>query len=132
MDKLEELIHNDLQQYLLSVNEIDERLPECPDVEGKWETIANAYIPDGVREFQNYPLASLGWMMYIGMAVAKMWDDDWQYYAAKEDLYLYLRTNAVMMPWTSMSAGTYSNFRPRTLLRPKNLSASVLRGFITR
>ena len=23
MDKLEELIHNDLQQYLLSVNEID-------------------------------------------------------------------------------------------------------------
>ena len=91
MDKLEELIHNDLQQYLLSVNEIDERLPECPDVEGKWETIANAYILDGVREFQNYPLASLGWMMYIGMAVAKMWDDDWQYYAAKDDLYLYLR-----------------------------------------
>jgi len=23
------------------------------------------------------PLASLGWMMYIGMAVAKMWDEDW-------------------------------------------------------
>ena len=28
MDKLEEQIHSDLQQYLLSVNEIDERLPE--------------------------------------------------------------------------------------------------------
>ena len=69
MDKLEELIHSDLQQYLLSVNEVDERMPECADVEGKWETIANAYIPDGVREFQNYPLASLGWMMYIGMAL---------------------------------------------------------------
>ena len=53
MDKFEEQIHNDLHQYLLSVNEIDERLPECADVEGKWETIANAYIPDGVREFQN-------------------------------------------------------------------------------
>ena len=57
MEKFEEQIHSDLQQYLLSVNEVDERLPECPDVEGKWETIANAYIPDGVREFQNYPLA---------------------------------------------------------------------------
>ena len=91
MDKFEEQIHGDLQQYLLSVNEIDERLPECPDVESKWEAIANAYIPDGVREFQNYPLASLGWMMYIGMALAKMWDDDWQYYAAKDDLYVYLR-----------------------------------------
>ena len=34
MDSLEEQIHGDLQQYLLSVNEIDERLPECPDVEG--------------------------------------------------------------------------------------------------
>ena len=91
MDKFEEQIHGDLQQYLLSVNEIEERLPECPDVEGKWETIANAYVPDGVREFQNYPLASLGWMMYIGMALAKMWDDDWSYYAAKDDLYAYLR-----------------------------------------
>ena len=41
MDKFEEQIHGDLQQYLLSVNELDERIPECPDVEGKWETIAN-------------------------------------------------------------------------------------------
>ena len=91
MDKFENLIHNDLQQYLLSVNEIDERLPECPDVEKQWESIANAYIPDGVREFQNYPIASLGWMMYIGMALAKMWDSDWTYYTAKYDLYVYLR-----------------------------------------
>lgn len=91
MNNFEEQIHNDLKQYLLSVNEIDQRLPECPDIEGKWEAIANAYIPDGVREFQDYPLASLGWMMYIGMAVARMWDSDWQYYATKEDLYAYLR-----------------------------------------
>ena len=40
MDSLEEMIHSDLQQYLLSMNEIDERLPECPDGEGKWEAIA--------------------------------------------------------------------------------------------
>ena len=38
MRKFEEQIHSDLQQYLLSVNEVDERLPECPDVESKWET----------------------------------------------------------------------------------------------
>ena len=91
MEQFEEQIHSDLQQYLLSVKEVDERLQECPDIENKWEAIANAYIPDGVREFQNYPLASLGWIMYVGMALAKMWDDDWQYYAVKEDLYAYLR-----------------------------------------
>ncbi len=42
MDNFEEQIHNDLKQYLLNVNEIDQRLPECPDIEGKWEAIANA------------------------------------------------------------------------------------------
>ena len=44
MDKFEEQIHNDLHQYLLSVNEIDERLPECPDVE-------NPYAP---RQLQRH------------------------------------------------------------------------------
>ena len=91
MEQFEEQIHSDLQQYLLGMKEVDERLQECPDIENKLEEIANAYIPDGVREFQNYPLASLGWIMYVGMALAEMWDDDWQYYAAKEDLYVYLR-----------------------------------------
>ena len=56
------------------MKEVDERQPECPDVEEKWEEIAKAYIPDGIREFQDYPSASLGWMMYIG-----------------DDLYAYLR-----------------------------------------
>ena len=30
----------DLHQFLLSMKEVDERLPECPDVEDKWEEIA--------------------------------------------------------------------------------------------
>ena len=70
MENFEEILRKDLHQFLLSMKEVDERLPECPDVEDKWEEIAKAYIPDGIREFQDYPSASLGWMMYIGMAVA--------------------------------------------------------------
>ena len=69
-EQFEEQLRQDLHQFLLSMKEVDERMPECPDVEDKWETIAKAYIPDGIREFQNFPSASLGWMMYIGMAVA--------------------------------------------------------------
>ena len=72
MEKFEDTLHKDLHQFLLSINEVDERLPECPDVEEKWEEIAKAYIPDGIKEFNDFPSASLGWMMYIGMAVAKM------------------------------------------------------------
>ena len=87
----EEQIKNDLHQYLLSMQEVDERLPQCPDVEEKWEKIAQAYVPDGIREFNAYPTASLGWMMYIGMALAKYWDEEWEIYSKIEDLYAYLR-----------------------------------------
>ena len=116
MENFEEILRKDLHQFLLSMKEVDERLPECPDVEEKWEEIAKAYIPDGIREFQDFPSASLGWMMYIGMAVAKMWDTEWevmeqreqsqacldsaesrqnstegQIYSKIEDLYAYMR-----------------------------------------
>ena len=91
MEKFEENLRQDLHQFLLSMQEVDERLPECPDVEDKWEDIARAYIPDGIREFQDFPSASLGWMMYIGMAVAQMWDKEWDIYSKVEDLYAYMR-----------------------------------------
>ena len=37
MDKFEEQLKHDLHQFLQTINEVDERLPECPDVEDKWE-----------------------------------------------------------------------------------------------
>ena len=49
MEQFEIQLHNDLHQFLLGMHEVDERLPECPDVEKKWEEIAKAYIPDGIR-----------------------------------------------------------------------------------
>lgn len=81
----------DLHQYLIKRGAVDERLPECPDVEAKWPPVAEAYLPDGVREFADYPVASLGWMMFVGMAVAKYWDVDWTRYGATYDLYTPMR-----------------------------------------
>ena len=81
----------DLHRYLIDRKAVDERLPECPDVEAKWPAIAEAYLPDGAREFATYPVASLGWMMFIGMAVAKYWDVDWEVYGQVEDLYTRMR-----------------------------------------
>lgn len=91
MEQFEGKLHEDLHLFLLSMKEVDERLPECPDVEEKWEEIAKAYIPDGIREFQDYPSVSLGWMMYIGMAVARYWDSEWEIYSKLPDLYAYMR-----------------------------------------
>lgn len=87
----EEQLRQDLHQFLLSIEEVDEHLPECPDVEGKWEDMARAYLPDGIREFNSFPSASLGWMMYLGMAVAQMWDLEWETFSQMDDLYAHLR-----------------------------------------
>ena len=81
----------DMHRYLVKREAVDERLPECPDVEDKWPAIAEAYLPDGAREFANYPVSSLGWMMFVAMAVTKYWDEDWEKYDKIEDLYLHLR-----------------------------------------
>ncbi|MBR4830008.1 MAG: hypothetical protein IKZ92_09460 [Muribaculaceae bacterium] len=91
MEKFAADLLEDLHCYLVQRDKVDERLPECPDVEEKWPAIAEAYLPDGVREFANYPVASLGWMMFVAMAVAKYWDVDWVRYADVQDLYTPLR-----------------------------------------
>lgn len=89
--KVEETIKADLSQYLRAQSELDERFPEATDIEEKWEEIAQAYMPDGIREYTQYPNVSLGWMMYTGMAVACLWDKDWETYGIIENLYAYLR-----------------------------------------
>ena len=88
---MEEVIRKDLYEYLCSMDFVDERIPECPDVEDKWREIAEAYLPDGVREFANYPTVSLGWMMFVGMAMAQFWDEDWTRCSAEVNLYERLR-----------------------------------------
>lgn len=87
----EQRLHDDLHRYLLGMKVVDERLPECPDVEGRWKQLIEAYLPDGIREFAAYPTVSLGWMMFIGMAIAYMWDKDWMRYNADPQLYELLR-----------------------------------------
>ncbi len=91
MEDFAEKLLEDLHRYLVNRDAVDERMPECPDVESKWPAIAEAYLPDGAREFASYPVASLGWMMFIAMAVAKFWDTDWERYDKVDDLYLMLR-----------------------------------------
>lgn len=89
--EFQQKVHDDLYQFLLYKGAIDEHLPECPDVEEKWSLISRAYLPDGVREFQDYPVVSLGWMMFIGMAMAYYWDTDWEKYANLTDYYEAIR-----------------------------------------
>lgn len=88
---IEQTVWEDLHSYLVGKGLMDERTPECPDVEDKWEAIAESYIQDGIREFNSYPEVSLGWMMFIGMAMATFWDEDWASYKNVPDLYVWIR-----------------------------------------
>lgn len=52
MEQFEERLNQDLHQFLLSMKEVDERLPECPDVEQKWGEIANASRVNNILRHQ--------------------------------------------------------------------------------
>lgn len=84
-------IHQELFDFLRLQDEIDERFPEAIDIEEKWLVVGQSYLPDGMREFRDYPLVSFGWMMYLGMAVTQYWEDDWEIYGQMPDLYIYIR-----------------------------------------
>lgn len=91
IEEVEELFRQDLHKYLMSVGMVDERLPEAPDIEELWQKVGDSYLPDGMREFAEYPTVSLGWMMFVGMAITKYWDADWELYSKVDDIYKYLR-----------------------------------------
>lgn len=91
LDNFEITLYKNLHGNLLAQNEVDKMKPDAPDIEDKWEQICQSYLPDGMREFSGYPTVSLGWMMFIGMAVAQLWDDDWEKYSKEKDLYFFLR-----------------------------------------
>ena len=44
MEIFEEILKKDLHQFLQSMQEVDKHMPECPDVEDKWEEIATKSI----------------------------------------------------------------------------------------
>ena len=87
----EEKVRKDLTEFLQRKEALDPHVPECPDVEERWGEIAREYLPDGAREFQQYPVVSLGWMMFIGMTMAYYWDTDWEKYSKEKNIYEQLR-----------------------------------------
>lgn len=91
VDSFEAKVREDIVGFLQKKEALDAHVPECPDVEERWSIVARSYMPDGAREFKDYPVVSLGWMMLIGMAMAFYWDSDWEKHAGRTDLYEKLR-----------------------------------------
>lgn len=123
VNQFEEKVRKDLIEFLQRKDLIDKHVPDCPDVEAKWPEIIRAYIPDGTREFQQYPVVSLGWMMLIGMAIAYYWDTDWEKYAAQTDLYEQLRAIKGYDNLDDAVLVDIFGYRPETVEKVSDLAA---------
>lgn len=91
LDKYEQDLMQNLLKLLTGMKRLNGQLLSSPDITDKWEQVAPPYLADAVKEIAKYPTVSLGWAMYLGMAVAHFWDGDWEFYGNKENLYEYLR-----------------------------------------
>ena len=91
LDNFEQQLTEHLIRILTSMELLDKQLLESPDITDKWDEVAQSYVTDAVKEIQQYPTVSLGWAMYLGMAVARLWDDDWEIYSKLPNIYEYIR-----------------------------------------
>ena len=77
----EQRLQDSLVRLCTAHGMMDGQLLENDDIDFKFtDTLAKPYLTDAVREYRQYPEAALAWAGYLGMAIAKFWDVDWQTY----------------------------------------------------
>ena len=42
-----------------------------------WPEVCTPYLGDAVPEIAKYPTVAIGWMGFVGLAIAQRWDSDW-------------------------------------------------------
>ena len=93
MISAEQQYREDLTKCLLEVATgegfLKGTLLETPDLDEAWLRYAPSFYGDAVREFNAYPEFCLACAGYLGMAVAHLWDKDWEKY--KETPYDYFQ-----------------------------------------
>jgi hypothetical protein len=48
------------------------------DIDLRWTDYAPNYLADAMPQIAEYPTVAVAWAAYVGMAVAKWWDQDWE------------------------------------------------------
>ena len=78
LDNYESTLLNGLMKLCKTAGILGDTLLSSPDIDAKWEEFIQEYIEDAVREFNDFPEAAIAWPAFMGMAVAKRWDEDWE------------------------------------------------------
>ena len=77
LDRFESILEEGLVRICTGEGMMSE-IMTSPDIDQRWEEFISEYVADGVRNYNSYPDASLGFAAYLGMAVAHHWDGNWQ------------------------------------------------------
>lgn len=78
LNRFENKLEDQLLRLCTSYKMLDGVLLETDDINEHWHNkLAPEYIADAVNEIADYPVVSVAWAAYLGMAVAYAWDVDW-------------------------------------------------------
>ena len=77
-DRFEASLRKELIKLCTEYEMMNGQLLRSDDIDVKWDEFARDYMIDAVHEFNAYPEASLAWAAFLGMGVARHWDEDWR------------------------------------------------------
>lgn len=82
-DIFEDNVRDELLRLCTGAGMLDGKLLHSDDVDLRWKDYAPDYLADAMPQIAEYPMVSVAWAGYVGMAVAKWWDLDWETYREK-------------------------------------------------
>lgn len=77
-DSFEKTLEEGLTKVCTSAGLLDGTLLVTDDHTGKWNEFIQDYVADAVLQFNDYPEATIAWPGFIGIAIATMWDKNWE------------------------------------------------------
>ena len=80
-DTFENNLLTELLKSCTSQGALSGTLLASDDIDERWKVYAPEYMADAVPQVNAYPAAAIAWAGYVGMAVANLWDGNWEQYA---------------------------------------------------
>ena len=77
LERYESQLTEQLLRLCTETGALNGQLLETPDLETVWEAVAQPYVADAVPEIPQYPTVAIGWMGFVGMALAHLWETGW-------------------------------------------------------
>ena len=81
-DAFEVKLRQELIKLCTEFEMMNGKLLHSDDIDAKWDEFGRDYMIDAVHEFNSYPEVALAWAGFLGMGVARQWDEDWRKHAS--------------------------------------------------